>query len=416
MNELLAALLELNAAAAAAILILVLVRRPAHHVFGPHAVYLLWMLVPVACFATLIPSRAVETLSVGLSLDEIVALAATPTTIAGWEVVIAPGLITLWIAGIIITSLALARRQAAFLREAELGLAGPAIVGFSHPRIVTPDDFSRRFTDAERKLILTHEQVHLERNDTRINAFVALIRCVFWFNPMVHIGAAAMRADQELSCDAEVIDRRPRVRRAYAETLLKTQLVSHPLPVGCYWPTEKHHPLTDRIDMLARKPVSGPRRIAATGIVLALSAGAGFAAWAAQPERTIVREAPDMLVPFQPIPRDQQFNAMVTTKPHPAADFAQPDYPFDAISAKIEGDVGVELCVAASGAVTDVKITHSSGHQSLDSATLAGLHMSHFQPATREGRPVSLCGYAMTMGWRLSEAPTPTGPPAPATR
>lgn len=302
------------------------------------------------------------------------------------------------------------------MRDADLGLAGPAIVGFSQPRIVTPDDFSRRFSYAERKLILTHEQVHLDRNDARINALVALVRCLFWFNPLIHIGAKAMRIDQELSCDAEVIDRRPRVRRAYAETLLKTQLASRPLPVGCYWPAESQHPLAERIDMLARKPLSTRRRVAATAIALGLTAGAGVAAWAAQPERTIITEAPDLLVPFHPIPRAgaeeqdplirvrQQIDN-VSTRPRPGAGFSQPDYPAASQALREEGDVVVELCVAATGFVDNVKLVQSSGHSRLDDATLAGFQHSRFEPATREGRPVRHCGYNLTMGWRLNTTP-----------
>ena len=57
--------------------------------------------------------------------------------------------------------------------------------------------------------------------------------------------------------------------------------------------------------MLARKPLSSRRRAAATAIALALTAGAGIAAWAAQPERTIVTEGPDVLLPFDPIPNNR---------------------------------------------------------------------------------------------------------------
>lgn len=406
MNDILAALLEMNIAAAVAVGFILLVRKQAQRLLGPHAVYLLWSIVPVALLATFIPSRTITTLTLGLSLEEIIALTTPSPEHINWEETIAPALMAIWIAGMIIMAVALARRQAAFLRDASVGLAGPAIVGFSRPRIVTPDGFTRRFTDSERKLILTHEQVHLDRNDARVNALVALARCVFWFNPMIHVGAKTMRIDQELSCDAEVIDRRPRgVRRAYAETLLKTQLASRPLPVGCYWPAESQHPLTERIDMLARKPVSGRRRIAATAIVLVLSASAGVAAWAAQPERTVFREAPDVLVPFQPMPQDEESKAAPTTNPRPGAGFHQPDYPADAAVAKQEGDVVVELCVGASGAVADVKLVRSSGHASLDNATLSGLEQSKFEPATRNGQAVSICGYSLTMGWRLGPTP-----------
>jgi beta-lactamase regulating signal transducer with metallopeptidase domain len=132
-----------------------------------------------------------------------------------------------------------------------------------------------------------------------------MMRCLFWFHPLVHMGAKAMRIDQELSCDAEVVERRPRVRRAYAETLLKTHLSAQALPVGCHWPAEAQHPLAERIDLLARRPVSSRRRAVAAVLVVSLAGGAGFAAWAAQPERTVIREGVDVLVPFRPIPQEK---------------------------------------------------------------------------------------------------------------
>lgn len=411
MNDFLAALLEMNLAAAAAILFVLAVRRPARRVFGAHAVYLLWLAAPAAILATLIPSRTITTLTLGLSLDDILAMTAPLAQGATWEATAAPIVLAAWLAGAILTAASLMRRQAAFLRDADLGLAGPAIVGFSHPRIVTPDDFTRRFSDSERKLILTHEQVHLERNDARINALIALVRCLFWFNPLVHVGARTLRIDQELSCDAEVIDRRPRVRRAYAETLLKTQLASRPLPVGCYWPAESRHPLTERIDMLARTPVSGRRRIAATAIVLALSASAGLAAWAAQPERTIFEEAPELLVPFNPLPASEQDASAPTTHPHPGADFDPFVLPPE-VSEKADGDVVVELCVSVSGAVADVKLARSSGNPALDAATVQQLHAARFEPATRGGQPIEMCGYNLTVGWRLGDRQTGPDPAA----
>ncbi len=414
-NPIIENFVELNIAAGAAIGFMLAVRKPARRIFGAHAVYLLWAIVPIAAAATFIPARAIETLSLGMALEEIVALTSAPSASA-FDVALPYALFAIWLIGAITMATALIRRQTAFMRDADLGLAGPAIVGFAYPRIVTPSDFKHRYSEAERKLILTHEQVHIDRNDARINAVIALMRCLFWFNPMIHIGAKAMRIDQELSCDAEVIDRRPRVRRAYAETLLKTQLASRPLPVGCYWPAESQHPLTERIDMLARKPLSNRRRAAATAIVLALSAGAGVAAWAAQPERTIVTEEPDVLVPFSPLTREQAKDPLVRirqeidrqpvdTRPRPAASFTMPDYPAESQTAREEGNVIVELCVASTGIVEDVKLAKTSGFPRLDAATVTGLRGSQFQPATREGKAVRLCGYNLTVGWSLDNTP-----------
>ncbi len=410
MTGILDALVEMNVAAAAAIAFLLLVRKPARLAFGAHAVYLLWAAVPIALLATFIPSRTIETLTLGLTLEEVIALTTGPVAASMLEAALPTALVAIWIGGAVWMFATLIRRQAEFLRDADLGVAGPAIVGFSQPRIVTPDDFVRRFSLAERKLILTHEQVHLDRSDARINAIVALARCLFWFNPLVHMGAKAMRVDQELSCDAEVLDRRPRVRRAYAETLLKTQLVSRPLPVGCYWPADSQHPLTARIDMLARKPVSGRRRAAATAIALALTASAGVAAWAAQPERTIITEAPDILVPFQPVPPDGQL-AEDSTRPTlipQTAVFAKA-WPLPHRVSKAE--VTAELCISSGGAVENVTLVKSSGYEKVDAIALGAIHAMKFKPATHKGAPVGVCNHGFTIAYDAASSASVRAPP-----
>jgi beta-lactamase regulating signal transducer with metallopeptidase domain len=314
------ALVEINLAAGAAIAFMLLVRRWAHTMMGARAVYLMWMIVPAAILATFIPSRTVETPE-PIFPDRVVITAYVPREGIDWVEFGLAALLIVWAVGAAKLALTLAKRQAMFDRDAERGKAGPAVVGFAYPYIVTPKDFSERFSAEERKLILTHEQVHLERRDPRINALVAFIRCLCWINPLTHVGAAMLRIDQELACDAEVIERRPNVRRAYAETLLKTQLTAQPLPVGCYWPPESSHPLAERIAMLTRAPLSQRRRIVASLSVLMLAAFGGVAAWAAQPERTVIIPAIDLFVPFEPIARQdtpEERMALSRTETDPA--------------------------------------------------------------------------------------------------
>lgn len=387
MNAVLATILELNIAAAAAILFVLLVRRPVTRLLGPHPAYALWAIVPVAMLATFLPERTTTTFVTEFLIGGVPAslAAARLEATASW---LSPVIAAIWFVGIIALTALLVRRQRAFLRDADIGLAGPAIVGFRHPRIVTPDDFSRRFNHDERKLILTHEQVHIDRNDARINAFVAALRCLFWFNPLVHIGAKAMRTDQELSCDAEVIDRRPRVRRAYAETLLKTHLVSRPLPVGCYWPAESQHPLIERIDLIARKPISSRRRAAATVLVLALTAGAGVSSWAAQPERTIFRETADVLVPFEPLAPGGQVSANTTQPRVVLASFATPALPLNWAR---HSEFIAEVCLSKTGEVESASLVKSSGNASVDTASLNSIAGTRFEPARQNGKPIAVC-------------------------
>lgn len=300
MSAFLVNLLEINLAGGAAIAFMLLVRKQAQRLIGPRAVYLLWAIVPTAMLATFIPARTVEVTDPTLP-ERVIVTAYIPMTGIDWEGIGLSALALVWGAGAAVLAGALVWRQAMFQSEMDRGVAGPAVVGFHHPRIVTPDDFANRFNHDERRLIITHEEVHVDHGDSRINAIIALVRCVCWFNPLVHIGARFMRLDQELACDAEVITRRPKGRRAYAETLLKTELATGALPVGCYWPSEGQHPLAERIAMLTRSPLSRRRHVVASAAVMMMTASGGVAAWAAQPERPIFREPMIVYVMFEPM-------------------------------------------------------------------------------------------------------------------
>ena len=144
----------------------------------------------------------------------------------------------------------------------------------------------------------------------RINALAALLRCLCWFNPLVHIAAHLMRIDQELACDAAVVERHPRAKAVYATALLKAQLASRPLPLGCYWPAGTEHPLTERVEMLKQAAPTRMRRVAGASALVLLSIGAGLSAWAAMPPETHLVEAlGDQPAPAPPPPKPMDFSA-----------------------------------------------------------------------------------------------------------
>ncbi|KFN49864.1 M56 family metallopeptidase, partial [Arenimonas composti] len=157
----------------------------------------------------------------------------------------------------------------------------PAVIGAFAPRIVLPADFDDRFEPAQRRLVLAHERVHLRRGDLQANLGLCVLRCLFWFHPLVHAAAARLRLDQELACDAQVLREHPGGARDYATALLNTQLAVPGLPVGCAW--QSSHPLKWRIAML-KKPLHGPARLV-PGVVLALAASSATAMslWQVQP-------------------------------------------------------------------------------------------------------------------------------------
>ena len=295
MSDALLALLRINLAVAAAIALVMLLRLPVRRLFGARIAYGLWSFVPLAAAAMLLPARTVTVARAPGSAmlpEALVSGPAAPALHLQPGLDLAPILAGLWIAGALASLGWLVWRQVQFGRAVREGRAGPAVIGVLKPRIVTPDDFADRYTPREQLVVLAHEQTHIARHDSRINAAVALVRCASWFNPLVHVFAQTLRIDQELACDARVVAAHPNARRSYAEAMLKTQLAARPLPIGCYWPAQAAHPLAQRIGLLARKGPGRARRRAGTAAVALLGLGVAWSAWAARPADTVLAPAP----------------------------------------------------------------------------------------------------------------------------
>lgn len=307
---------KVNVAMAAAILVIYLLRRPLRALFGASIAYPIWLLVPVAVLASLLPPRTVIVAPTHPALMQFTAapisVAAQPTMrIAeklgmqgapihpGHPMIVHPViavqtaavhfaspdyamlLFVAWVLGAILMAAYLARLQARFLAEVRSGEAGPAVLGIFRPRITIPESFEEQFTAPEQAAILAHERVHLARQDARVNALAALLRCLCWFNPLVHLGTASLRIDQELACDAAAVEGSVS-RRDYANALVKSQIVMTELPLGCNWPGSQH-PLIERIALLKRRRPGAARRITGTSLVILAATSTGLGAWAAQP-------------------------------------------------------------------------------------------------------------------------------------
>ncbi len=296
-------LCETTVAGSAAILLVLALRRPLRHAFGAGIAYSAWALVPLAIIAVLLPAAqspivAVPVIAMPLPdgfLAGSVAARATPG-LATWAVIVVA-------CGALACAFGLLAQQRRFMRglglltdrgdgvlvaQATDGL--PAVVGLWRPRIVLPADAMHRYNATERDLMLAHERAHVARGDLAANAAVAALRCLFWFNPLVHVAARHFRHDQELACDQQVVRRQPDARRAYGEAMLKTQLARGVLPLGCHW--AQAHPLRERIEMLKQPLHSMRRRALGRTIAIALLLATGYAAWAAQPAQSTISTVP----------------------------------------------------------------------------------------------------------------------------
>ena len=298
--EWLALLLRLTVASSVATIAVLALRRPLRESFGAHVAYLIWMLVPVAIAVALLPAPTMvappEPLPaplapLGATLVAVPIATSSLMDFNSW-------LLVAWLAGTVFCCVTLSSQQRRFVRRlGKLVAAGervwrangtascPALVGAWRPRVVVPADFESRYNDTERALILAHERTHAARGDAQVNLFVAVLRCLFWFNPLLHFAASRFRFDQELACDAAVITRFPEARRSYADAMLKTQLADFGLPVGCHW--QSSHPLKERIFMLKKTLPSRPRRAMGVALATVLVTVGAAAGWAAQPKNAV---------------------------------------------------------------------------------------------------------------------------------
>ncbi|MDB5495819.1 MAG: hypothetical protein JWP86_3156 [Phenylobacterium sp.] len=302
MTEVIDALLRVNLVGGLTILAVLALRIPARWRFGPEIAYRLWAAPPLAMVATLIPLRTGTP-----TLHALVNLAPAH---------FAPLLLALWAIGLMVAVTLLWRAQAAFLRAARAGRAGPAVVGVVAPRIVMPPD-DGSYSQDERALIRAHEREHILRKDPRAGALMAAGQCLAWFNPLVHLAAHVARLDQELACDAAVLRRRPEARALYARTLLKTQLAGMALPLGCYWPARSRHPLEVRVELLRRPRgdggLEGPLLIGA-GVVTA-----AILAWAAEPPMPVSAQRPAIVAdPYVPYGSGHMSVMLITWRAAPA--------------------------------------------------------------------------------------------------
>ena len=281
---------------------------------GAQLAYAAWSLVPLVMLASLLPAPAPNmpvVRAITRAFDASVAIALPASTPFGWHA----SALAVWCIGAVAMTAWLTLQQCAFRRRlgplrrvdritwvaaAGCDVALPAVIGIWRTRIVLPADFSARHDERERALILAHEQAHLTRGDTRVNALAAALRCLYWFNPLMHGAVARFRMDQELACDAAVIARFPGARRPYAEALLRAQLAlpQPAFPLHCPWPSA--HPLKERIAMLRHPLPSRSHRAAGVLLLAAFGIGATFVAWAAQSARPLaIAAAPGTLVDAQ---------------------------------------------------------------------------------------------------------------------
>jgi beta-lactamase regulating signal transducer with metallopeptidase domain len=73
------------------------------------------------------------------------------------------------------------------------------------PIVLAPDGMAERLSDRELEAVMMHELVHVRRYDNLRDTWRMLLRCLFWFHPMIWLIDRELRAEREVICDEAVI-------------------------------------------------------------------------------------------------------------------------------------------------------------------------------------------------------------------
>lgn len=403
MTDLLDGLLQASVWLSVATLVLAAARPLLLRLGGAALAYRSWWLLPLML---VVPSLPVPPLTITETAPVMVMASAlrapaVPHDASQWPLL----LLTVWLLGAVAMAGISWRAQRRFAQamgalqprqdgswqaSGDPGL--PALVGLWRPRIVVGPDFEQRFSPAEQDLILRHEHSHRRHGDPWANAALALLRCVFWFHPLLPWAARRFLRDQELACDARTVDPHPALRRLYANALLKAQLVYPVAPMACHWRSQPM--LKERIAMLKEHKRKTLPWLTGQVLVVGMCVGLCTVAWASQGSGG---------VPASGIGQ----GAVLADRNAIAHKMPPPSYPKIAFEQSIVGKVVVRVDVDAEGKATNVRVLEATPAGVFDEATVAAAKQWTFEPAIRNGKAVASAlkipvTYAMD-----DEVPTP---------
>lgn len=81
----------------------------------------------------------------------------------------------------------------------------PGAWGIGRPAVVLPRTLAKLLTDEELEAIFLHELTHIVRRDNLFAVAQTLLRCVWWFHPLVWLVDRRLSEERELICDEAVL-------------------------------------------------------------------------------------------------------------------------------------------------------------------------------------------------------------------
>ena len=170
------------------------------------------------------------------------------------------------------------RRELGVRRRVELletdAVKSPALFGLFHLRLLLPTGLTARFSREQLRFIFLHELAHVKRGDLWLNWLVTALQIMHWFNPLLWLGFARLRADRELACDElALLHAGENAGKSYGQTIIKLlEGFNRPAAIpGLVGIVEDARQMERRIRMIAR--FKKPSRWTALASVLVIVLG-----------------------------------------------------------------------------------------------------------------------------------------------
>jgi beta-lactamase regulating signal transducer with metallopeptidase domain len=138
-------------------------------------------------------------------------------------------------------------------------VTSPVTFGWRRPVILLPEAFLALGPE-ERRSVLCHERVHVERRDWLVQLGEELLRVAFWYHPAFHWLLGRLRLAREQVVDAEVV-RRLGARAPYLEALVRLAAAGRPLSLAPAAPLFTRSHLAERVDLLLKEESMSRTRI-----------------------------------------------------------------------------------------------------------------------------------------------------------
>ncbi len=235
------------------------------------------------------------------------------------------------------------------------------------------------------EFILKHELAHSRQKHTLDLLVIRLVRCLFWFHPIMYLWENKMKENHEYLADRACIEHQNDVK-PYSYALLSAHLgVSIPNLANGF---NRQSMLQKRIIQLKTQNTFNMKKVILipamlTGVVLMTSL---------QLEKNVAISTETLTQTTVATTTDDETKPEFTGGMTALIEYMQSNiqYPKDLANKNIEAKVFVKFVVTKTGAIENVEVARGSEYEAFNTeATRVVSNMPNWTPGTKDGKPVS---------------------------